>query len=416
MIKEVILAKIGLTMDTGRIISWLKKEGDYVKQDDPLFEVETDKVTTVVESFHTGYLKKILVEKDQEVPVNTVIAYIGDKDDIVPAGKLSEQETGREKARPRGEAKIEPEKTERGVRKVIKSRINASPLAKRLARELGIDLSKVKGSGPEGRIGKEDVLSAADKQKAGGEPPQDVEIKEKQIAHEDKLRIFSEVKLTGIKKLIAQRMKTSYIEAPHIYLELSVDMSKAAQLRERVNKETQGKVHITYTDIVIKVTSQTLERHRLLNATLKDDSIVIYEDINIGIATATEKGLIVPVVKNVNKLSLAKISAICKDLIDKVRSGKHDLDDLSDGTFTITNLGMFGIESFRPILNTGQAAILAVGAIKNTPVADESREVCVKPVLTISLACDHRIVDGADGAKFLSDLKSKIENCEDIFG
>ena len=416
MIKEVILAKIGLTMDTGRIISWLKKEGDYVKQDDPLFEVETDKVTTVVESFHTGYLKKILVEKDQEVPVNTVIAYIGDKDDIVPAGKLSEQETGREKARPLGEAKIEPEKTERGVRKVIKSRINASPLAKRLARELGIDLSKVKGSGPEGRIGKEDVLSAADKQKAGGEPPQDVEIKEKQIAHEDKLRIFSEVKLTGIKKLIAQRMKTSYIEAPHIYLELSVDMSKAAQLRELVNKETQGKVHITYTDIVIKATSQTLERHRLLNATLKDDSIVIYEDINIGIATATEKGLIVPVVKNVNKLSLAKISAICKDLIDKVRSGKHDLDDLSDGTFTITNLGMFGIESFRPILNTGQAAILAVGAIKNTPVADESREVCVKPVLTISLACDHRIVDGADGAKFLSDLKSKIENCEDIFG
>jgi pyruvate dehydrogenase E2 component (dihydrolipoamide acetyltransferase) len=416
MIKEVILAKIGLTMETGRIISWLKKEGDYVKQDDPLFEVETDKVTTVVESFHTGYLKKILVEKDQEVPVNTVIAYIGDKEDTVPAGKTFEQETGEEKARPHKEVKLEPEIMERGVGKAIKGRINASPLAKRLARELDIDLSKVKGSGPEGRIGKEDVFAAADKKKARGELLQSAEVREKQVVHEGKLRIFSEEKLTGIRKLVAQRMKESYIEAPHIYLELSVDMSKATQLRERVNKEAQGKRHITYTDIVVKAIAQTLERHRLLNATLKDDSVVIYEDINIGIATATEKGLIVPVVKNVNKLSLAKLSAICKDLIDKIRSGKYGLDDLSDGTFTITNLGMFGIESFRPILNIGQSAILAVGAIKNTPVADESGEVCVKPLLSLSLACDHRIVDGADGAKFLSDLKSKIENCEGIFG
>jgi pyruvate dehydrogenase E2 component (dihydrolipoamide acetyltransferase) len=378
MIKRVILAKIGLTMETGKILSWLKKEGEYVKQDDPLFEVETDKVTTVVESFHTGYLKKIVVKEGEEVPVNTIIAYIGDKDDDVVSNG--------------------------GFR----GKINASPLARRLAREHGIDLSKLQGSGPEGRIGKEDVLAA--KLTAKDIPATSGE------AREIGIKISAEQKLTGIKKLVAQRMKESYTDAPHIYLELTADMTEASKLREDVNKEKGEKGHITYTDIIVKATAHALTRHPLLNATIKDDTVILYQDINIGIATATERGLIVPVLQNAAELSLTELSAACKNLTAKVRRGMQNLDDLSNGTFTITNLGMFGIESFRPILNPGQAAILAVGLIKNTPVADESGKISVKPILSLSLACDHRIVDGTVGAKFLNDLKGILENCLTLIG
>ncbi len=410
MIKEVILAKIGLTMETGKILAWLKKEGEYIERDEPLFEVETDKVTTVVESFHTGYLKRIVVKEGEEVPVNTVIAYVGDKDDEVAVGEKGMSEDREkefvggirtEEVIPTRERAEKQETTFSGGG--IPSKINASPLARRLAREYGIDLSKLQGTGPEGRIGKEDVLAAAKKLTVKEGVAAQEEVKERGI------RISEEQKLTGIKKLVAERMKESYADAPHIHLELTADMTEASKLREIMNRKK--KVHVTYTDIMVRSAASALKKHPLLNATIKDDTVILYRDINIGIATATERGLIVPVLKNAEDLNLTDISAQCKDLLEKVRAGKLSLDDLSNGTFTITNLGMFGIESFKPILNPGQAAILAVGLIKNTPLADDSGKIKIKPVISLSLGCDHRIVDGADGAKFLNDLKRILENC-----
>jgi pyruvate dehydrogenase E2 component (dihydrolipoamide acetyltransferase) len=228
------------------------------------------------------------------------------------------------------------------------------------------------------------------------------------------IKIHSEQKLTGIKKVVAGRIKTSYNDAPHIHLELSVDMTGATRLRERLNKEAEKLKRVTYTDIIVKAAAQVLKNNRLLNATLREDTVLIFEDINIGIAVSTEKGLVVPVIKNTDRLDLSEISEASGNLIDRVRDGKQSIDDVNGGTFTITNLGMFGIESFKPILNPGQSAILAVGVIKETAAAGGSGQVIFKPMMNLSLACDHRIADGSDGAKFLSELKELLEKPADI--
>lgn len=405
MIKEVILAKIGLTMETGTIVSWLKTEGDYVEQGDELLEVETDKVSTVVEAFHPGYLKKILVTEGQEVPVNTVIAFVGEKDDDIDAFIDKTKNKAQIESATAVSAKVERGE---GSQSKTRVKIKASPLAKRLAAELGVDLTTVKGTGPNGRIGKEDVLAAANTIASVDKTAQTQE-----ATYE--VKISSEKKLSGIKKLVAERMKASYSDAPHIHLELSVDMTSATALRDRLNKNTEDGKHISYTDIIVRAVTEVLKKYRLLNATLRGETIVIFEDINIGIAASTDDGLVVPVIRNTDKLSLAEISAACRKQIDKVRQGKQSIEDVSNGTFTITNLGMFGIESFKPILNPGQSAILAVGMIKDTPVAGESGQVVLRPMMSITLACDHRVVDGTYGANFLSEFKETLENSDAIF-
>jgi pyruvate dehydrogenase E2 component (dihydrolipoamide acetyltransferase) len=404
MIKEVILAKIGLTMETGTILKWLKKEGDYVEQGDQLLEVETDKVTTVVEAFHPGYLKKIIQKEGSEVPVNAVIAYVGEKDDDLDS--FLQDRGSRDSVELASSVSTDAKKVENKAKGTARVRVNASPLAKRLAAELGVDLSLVKGTGPDNRIGKEDVQAAAKELVSGGR-------QEYAAVKDSDVKILSEEKLTGIKKVIAGRMKASYNDAPHIHLELSVDMTNASLLRDRMNKESEKVKHITYTDIIVKTAAEVLKKNRLLNATLREDVVLIFEDINIGIAVSTDKGLVVPVIKNADNLDLAGISLASRNLIDRVRAGKQSIDDVSGGTFTITNLGMFGVESFKPILNPKQSAILAVGVIKETAAAGGSGQVLFRPMMNISLACDHRIIDGAEGAKFLSELKGLLENPSD---
>jgi pyruvate dehydrogenase E2 component (dihydrolipoamide acetyltransferase) len=404
MIKEVILAKIGLTMETGTILKWLKKEGDYVEQGDQLLEVETDKVTTVVEAFHPGYLKKIIQKEGSEVPVNAVIAYVGEKDDDLDS--FLKDRGSRDSVELASSVSTDAKKVENKAKGTARVRVNASPLAKRLAAELGVDLSLVKGTGPDNRIGKEDVQAAAKELVSGGR-------QEYAAVKDSDVKILSEEKLTGIKKVIAGRMKASYNDAPHIHLELSVDMTNASLLRDRMNKESEKVKHITYTDIIVKTAAEVLKKNRLLNATLREDVVLIFEDINIGIAVSTDKGLVVPVIKNADNLDLAGISLASRNLIDRVRAGKQSIDDVSGGTFTITNLGMFGVESFKPILNPKQSAILAVGVIKETAAAGGSGQVLFRPMMNISLACDHRIIDGAEGAKFLSELKGLLENPSD---
>jgi len=434
MPKEVIMPKLGLTMETGVIEKWLKKEGEYVQKGEPLFEVTTDKATMEVESIDFGYLRKIMVGEGQEITVTSIIAYIGDKDeelflDNQDQAKSIIQEITKASAARSPKLKDTPitqdgsgADTQTPNFSIGKQdRIITSPLARKLAIEFGVDLSKIKGSGPGGRIIKEDVLAVKEVTSAivsasaiqAIQTAQTSEQKVDTAAHmvsEPALLVSKELKLTGIKKIVALRMKQSYSDAPHIYLELSCDMSEASRLKEKANKAYLGKSHLTYTDIIIKATSQVLKLNPLLNATLKEDSILIYDDINIGIATSTDRGLVVPVLKAANRLSLFEISTLRQDITERAKDGKQTLDDLSGGTFTITNLGMFGIESFRPIITPNQAAILAVGMIKMSPVVDEVGNICARPLMTLSLACDHRIVDGADGARFLSDLKEMLEN------
>jgi len=407
MVREVIMPKVGLTMQTGIIERWIKKEGDYIEKGEPIFEVSTDKTNIEVEATEAGYLKKIVAYEGQEIPVNEVIAYIGDKDE-----ELAIQLEGDAK---KIEAESEAKSLEAGAMKPTD--ISISPLAKKLAEELGIDVTKVNGSGPRGRVLKEDILAAKEAiSKIGeksSEQPQEKEAIEKE---QEDLGLFVKVaqifKLEGIKKLVAVRMKESYLNAPHICLSLSCDMSNSVQVREIVNKRFEEKAHLTYTDIIIKATAQALKANPLLNSTLRGDSIIIFDEVNIGIATKTKKGLVVPVIKNVDNMSLFEISVARENLVGRTREGKHTLDDITGGTFTITNLGMFGIESFDPIITPDQAAILSVGTIKMTPVVDNSGQICVKPVAGISVTCDHRIADGADAAKFLSDLKGVLENPE----
>jgi pyruvate dehydrogenase E2 component (dihydrolipoamide acetyltransferase) len=381
MLKEVLMGKIGLTMESGTIVGWLKDEDEYVEMGDPLFEVETDKATQVIESFHSGYLKKIVVRAGQEVPVRTVIAYIGEKDDTL-------RETPAPKDESAGTTGVSAKRVPAPERQG-QPRTNASPLAKRLAADLGIDLSLVRGTGPEGRIGKDDVIAAKDligKEGAPGGVPGELSAER----FPSQMKVASKEKLSGIRKVVAERMTASFSEAPHIHLELYADMTAASRLRERMNKDESPSGHLTYSDILIWASARTIRKHLHINATFRDGTIITFDEINIGLAVAMERGLVVPVVRNADSLTLADITRSRAELVERTKAGKQTPDDLTGGTFTITNLGMFGIVSFKPILNTGQAATLAVGQIAKTPVVEDDGSVQVRPIANLSLALDHR--------------------------
>jgi pyruvate dehydrogenase E2 component (dihydrolipoamide acetyltransferase) len=384
MIRTVKLAKINLTMQTGTIVRWLKKEGERVERDEPLLEVETDKAVNTVESFHAGYLKKILVPEGREVPVDTLIAYIGEKEDAVPA-------------EPPAEAKAEAPSSARPLPAGPAPKggtLNASPLARRLAAELGVDLSALSGSGPDGRISKEDVLAAAPRRAstvpAGRELP-----------------------LSGLKKLTGERMKASYLEAPHIYLEVSVQAGTLEALRARLNAGAAEAERFTLTDLLVRAVSLALKENPLLNAALRGGKILAFDEQGIGLAVAGPGGLVVPVLRGCQGLGLKQIRDRRRELVARAREGRQTAEDLAGGTFTITNLGMYGVDAFRPILYPGQAAILAVGAMRRMAVAAGGK-ISAQPVLQLTLGCDHRVVDGAEGAVFLRRLKELLEQGEEL--
>ncbi len=395
---EVIMPKLGMTMEKGLIERWLKKEGDYVEKGEPLLEVMTDKVTIEVESFHNGYLKKILAKEGEEIPVTEVIAYIGEKDE-----KISE-EIIKGMIKEKGEEKIEIKRRE-------EEKVLASPLAKRLARQMKVDLSKVTGTGPGGRIVKADVLKAA----------KEVKMKEAEIKEKEKIEIEREIikkritpeiletiPLKGIRKTIAERMYKSISEIPHFTLYVEINISNLKSLKDKLNKETKGK-KISYTDLIVKATALSLEKYPILNSTLKDDKVIIFKDINVGLATSMEDGLIVPVIFNANKLSLEEIADKRVDLVNRAGENKLELDDVSGSTFTITNLGMFEIDYFSPIINFPEAGILSVGAITKKPIVDKEGKITVEPMMKLGLTLDHRVLDGVTGAKFLQYLRKILQ-------
>jgi pyruvate dehydrogenase E2 component (dihydrolipoyllysine-residue acetyltransferase) len=390
---EVILPRLGQGMETGTIVRWLKAEGEPVEKGEPLFELDTDKVTQEVEAEASGVLLKIAVAEG-EVPVGRTVAFIGSEGEEVPetaaappaeAPKQAEQKS--ESAAP--EAAPAPEPTTNG-------RVKASPLARRLARERGIELGSLHGTGPEGRIVAEDVERAEVGAPAPPRPSAPVPAGE-----------VERVPLTNIRKTIARRLTEAW-QIPVFQLQASADMSRANALVARL-RERDPDVRVTVTDLLTKVSAQALMRHREVNAEFTEDAILLHPNANVGIAVAAPQGLVVPVVRGAERLSLTEIAAARADVVSRARDNKLRADDLEGGTFTISNLGMYAVESFTAVLNPPQAAIVAVGATEDRVVPIDG-ELAVRPMLTLTATFDHRAVDGAPAAAFLQTLKESLED------
>jgi pyruvate dehydrogenase E2 component (dihydrolipoamide acetyltransferase) len=389
MASEVKLPRLGQGMEAGTITKWLKSEGEPVAKGEPLFEIDTDKVTQEVESDFEGVLLKIALPEG-EAPVGQTIAWIGAAGEEIQAAEApppAPPETVSDTSKVSDTVAAPP-----AAPSANGGRIKASPLARRIARERGIDLASLTGTGPEGRIVAEDVeRGAVAAPVAAPVPAGEVE----------------SIPLTNIRKTIARRLTAAW-QAPVFQLTVSADMGRANELVARA-RELNPDVRITVTDLLAKLCAQALMRHRNVNVQYTEDALLRLPTANIGIAVAAPQGLVVPVVRSAERLSLAEVAVARGEVVGRARDNKLTAHDLEDGTFTISNLGMYGIEQFVAVLNPPQAAILAVGATLDTPVARDGA-VEVRPMMNLTLTVDHRAVDGADGADFLSTVKKFIED------
>ncbi|MGI1690941.1 dihydrolipoamide acetyltransferase family protein [Thermoanaerobacter uzonensis] len=373
---NVVMPKLGLTMKEGRVDRWLKKVGDIVKKGEEIVEVSTDKITNVVESPADGILAKILVNEGEIVPVATPIGII-----TAEGEKLEEVEKSEEKF------------------------IKATPVAKRLAKENNIDLSLITGKGPGGRITEEDVKKFISEQKVKTEeegPKKEVAVIEGQA-----LEKVERMPMDNIRKTISQRMKKSWSEIPHVTEDIKVDVTELVNLRENLNHISDNK--FTYTDLIAKACVIAIKKNPVVNWSVEDEYIIKNSAINLGIAVALDNGLIVPVVKEADKKSLLELSKNINELSERARSNKITPDEIIGSTFTITNLGMYEIDSFTPIINLPESAILGVNKIYKEPVVLDNN-IVIRYIMKLSLSFDHRLIDGATAAKFLLDLKKTLEN------
>jgi len=358
--REVILPRIDPGMETGKIVEWLKKEGDEVKEGEPIVKVEGEKTIFTVEAPESGILRRILAREGEEVPVTKPIAIIA-----APGEEISEEF-------------------------LIRERIRASPAARRLAEEYGIELSKISGTGPGGRIVKEDVLRF-------------IEGLEKEKAE---VKIRKVIRIEGMRKTIARRLSESHRTIPAVAIVMKVDMSKALELRKKMKEENRN---VSITAMVVKAVAKALEQDPTLNSSVEGDRIIVYEDINVGVAVSLPDGLIVPVIKDANKKALTEISEEIESLSKKAREEGLSPEEVSGGTFTVSNLGTRDVEFFTPIINPPQTAILGVGTISNEPVAIDGN-VETKPIMRLSLVFDHRVTDGVPASELLRKIKEHLEN------
>lgn len=392
MITKIIMPQLSLTMQSGLVASWYKNEGDYVKKGEPVCTIEGDKATVDVEAPVSGYLKKIIAVAGEEFPVKQPMAYLGEQEDVL----LIDDEASPEKI----ESIHPPSVSSERIKKKESDRISISPVARRMAAENNIDIGTIIGSGPDGMINREDVQKAIESQQSNTTGD---------------LSIQSKIKLSGIQKIVADRMKASYIDAPHIHLSLHASMTKVMEGKKGFKTQENESAHVSLTDIFIWAVSRVLSKELRLNSTLINDEIVLYADINIGVAVAAETGLIVAVIRNADRLGLLEIAQKREILINKINNNVQTQEDINGGTFTITNLGMFEVEEFDPILIPGQAGIIAIGKVINIVQQNQEGRFAAQPMVKLTLACDHRIVNGVDGARFLSNLKAILENPSEMF-
>jgi pyruvate dehydrogenase E2 component (dihydrolipoyllysine-residue acetyltransferase) len=400
MATEIKLPRLGQGMESGTIVKWLKSEGDKVEKGEPLYELDTDKVTQEVEADASGVLLKIAVTEG-EVEVGRTIAVIGEQGeqvDIEQPGPDASNGGGPKAEEREPEPQPEPGRTEerQPVETSEGGRVKASPLARRIARERGIDLAAVAGTGPEGRVVAEDVeRTAASAAPAPATAP---------VAPMEGVEVEQ---LSSMRKTIARRLTEAW-QAPVFQLGITVDMARALELRERLVELHGDSAKPTISDLITKVVAAALMRHRAVNALYKGDAVELHPAANIGIAVAIPKGLVVPVIQGCERKSVAEIAAARAALVERARGGKLQQADLDGGTFTISNLGMYGIERFIAVLNPPQAAILAVGSVEDKVVAVDGQP-AVRPRMELTLTCDHRAIDGATGAEFLRNVKAFLE-------
>jgi pyruvate dehydrogenase E2 component (dihydrolipoamide acetyltransferase) len=400
MAVEVVMPKFGLTMNDGIIKRFLKQPGETVVEGEPLFEVETEKVLNEVPSPASGVLVAFLFNEEDTVDCGVVMAIIAQEGDDLEALKSrytalaspqaaaappSSRNDRLESLSHPGQGSALPEARSGGARRPI------TPIARKRAAELGVDLAKVEGTGPGGRVTREDVERFAASAQTSAKPARPAPVPAPSIAQPGTV-----IPLKGIRKTIAERMMRSLHESAQLTLSTEADVTPAADLRAQLGREAD----FTYTDLMVHAVARALRRHPRLNSHLEDGAIRLLEEINIGIAVALDEGLIVPVIRNADRKSLREIAAESKELGARARQGKLRLEDVAAGTFTITNLGTYGVDAFTPIINHGEAAILGLGRIIERPAIYRG-EITRRSMMTLSLTFDHRIVDGAPAAEFL---------------
>lgn len=400
MATVVTMPKLGLTMTEGSVSKWHKKEGERVEKGEIIAEVATDKINYELEAPESGVLRKILIDPDAKVPVTAPIAIIAEADEDI-SGLMPKGTAG---AAPATQAEVKAPPAPVAAQAPATQAIKASPAAKKLAKDHGVDLSLVTGTGPGGRIVEKDVEDYIERQKVGAVKPA-AGLKETPPAAPAK-----RVPLVGMRKVIAQRMSESWHTSPMVTLNSEADANNLKLLRSNLRSAFESKgVNLSYNHILLKICAQALTEFPLFNARLEGDEVILQDEVNIGLAIALEDGLIVPAVKNVARKGIFQIAVETEELIERARGNKLTPDDISGGTFTITNLGMFDVRDFTPIINPPQCAILGVGAMTDCPVAiDDS--VVIRPIMVLSLTFDHRIVDGAQGAQFLKRVKELVQN------
>jgi len=408
-VKIITMPRLSDTMTEGTVATWIKKVGDSVSEGDILAEIETDKATMEFESFNSGTLLYIGVQQGQTAPVDSVLAIIGEKETDISSviANFGKQKT--ETISQENQITTQTNKTENISDTDHNKRIFASPLAKKIASEKGINLSQIKGTGENGRIIKTDVENftpSVSTPITSVEKTTKVENISQPISRSDQEK-YTEVKNSQMRKIIAKRLSESKFTAPHYYLNVEVNMDNAIASRTTINKYSETKV--SFNDIIIKAVALALKKHPKVNSKWTEEAIILHQDVHIGVAVAVEDGLVVPVLRFADQLSFTQIGISVKDLANRSRNKKIQPGEMEGSTFTVSNLGMFGIESFTSIINQPNSAILSVGAIIEKPVVKDG-QIVVGNTMKLTLACDHRTVDGATGAEFLQTLVRYIEN------
>jgi pyruvate dehydrogenase E2 component (dihydrolipoamide acetyltransferase) len=440
---EIQMPKLSDTMTEGTLVAWKKKKGDQVSAGEVLAEIETDKATMEWESPEDGTLTEIYVQEGGKVNVGDKIAFIGGEGEEAPKdeGKGKEEEEKEEKpkakeaekkeeekeetpkkseepkeekpkaeekekkkeAPPQAEKKAEPEKPAPKVEKGEEARVKASPVARRIAAELGVDLSSVKGTGPEGRVTETDVRGAAKSKPVAPATKIPAAVKAGESAR---------IQLSGMRRVIAQRLVESLGPVPHFYLDIDVNAGPLMEAREELKSAGEGAdaAKITVNDFVLKAAVQAAVKVPRVNASFDADAIVQYADIDLGIAVAIEDGLLTPIIRGAQNKSLREISELAKDLAHRARNKRMKPEEFQGGTFTVSNLGGMGIDSFSAVINPPQGFILAVGRITKVPVVDDCDQINVGHRMSLTMSCDHRVIDGALGAEYLKELRHLLEN------
>ncbi len=417
MATKVIMPKLSPTMEEGQISRWLKKEGDKVSMGEPLAEIDTDKATMEMQALGNGVLRKILINEGQSAPLGQTIAVIGEPDEDIAAllsearpakPQVTEQKETDEpppvpdakpQPQPQAKAAVPANGRQPQAAPSDSGRMIVSPLAARMAADAGIDLRSLQGSGPGGRIIKRDIEAAISKPAVAPAPS---------YVQQAGASAYRDEPATQIRQTIAKRLVTSLGPVPHFFLTTDIEMDRAAEMRKGINA-LDPELKISINDIIIKVAAAALIQHPQVNASFQEKFVRYYEQADVGVAVAIEDGLITPVVRAANQKSLSQIAVEVRELAERARSKKLKPEEYTGATFSISNLGMFGIDEFTAVINPPEGAILAIGAMTAKPVVRED-EIVIRQMMRVTMSCDHRVIDGATGAKFLQTFKKILEN------